>query len=284
MYNLISEFLNYIEIEKGLSYNTSLAYERDISSFVDFCDTDISSVTKLHVSSFILHLKEQKLSQTSISRKISAIKSFFKWACANEYVKNNPISFIEQAKIPKHLPKVLSETEITSLEHLSLNLFEKVVVELLYSCGLRVSELCDLQLNNINLKSQHIICVGKGSKERLVPFGKFAKELIIEYLEIRENIVETYGLSTNKVLLQQDGRETNRQDVYRLIHSLGKKLNRDISPHTLRHTFATHLLDNGADLRIVQELLGHSNVSTTQLYTHISKKRLKDIYFKINDK
>lgn len=284
MYNLISEFLNYIEIEKGLSYNTSLAYERDISSFVDFCDTDISSVTKLHVSSFILHLKEQKLSQTSISRKISAIKSFFKWACANEYVKNNPISFIEQAKIPKHLPKVLSETEITSLEHLNLNLFEKVVVELLYSCGLRVSELCDLQLNNINLKSQHIICVGKGSKERLVPFGKFAKELIIEYLEIRENIVETYGLSTNKVLLQQDGRETNRQDVYRLIHSLGKKLNRDISPHTLRHTFATHLLDNGADLRIVQELLGHSNVSTTQLYTHISKKRLKDIYFKINDK
>ncbi len=284
MYNLISEFLNYIEIEKGLSYNTSLAYERDISSFVDFCDTDISSVTKLHVSSFILHLKEQKLSQTSISRKISAIKSFFKWACANEYVKNNPISFIEQAKIPKHLPKVLSETEITSLENLNLNLFEKVVVELLYSCGLRVSELCDLQLNNINLKSQHIICFGKGSKERLVPFGKFAKELIIEYLEIRENIVETYGLSTNKVLLQQDGRETNRQDVYRLIHSLGKKLNKDISPHTLRHTFATHLLDNGADLRIVQELLGHSNVSTTQLYTHISKKRLKDIYFKINDK
>ena len=284
MYNLISEFLNYIEIEKGLSYNTSLAYERDISSFVDFCDTDISSVTKLHVSSFILHLKEQKLSQTSISRKISAIKSFFKWACANEYVKNNPISFIEQAKIPKHLPKVLSETEIASLENLNLNLFEKVVVELLSSGGLRVSELCDLQLNNINLKSQHIICVGKGSKERLVPFGKFAKELIIEYLEIRENIVETYGLSTNKVLLQQDGRETNRQDVYRLIHSLGKKLNKDISPHTLRHTFATHLLDNGADLRIVQELLGHSNVSTTQLYTHISKKRLKDIYFKINDK
>lgn len=284
MYNLISEFLNYIEIEKGLSYNTSLAYERDISSFVDFCDTDISSVTKLHVSSFILHLKEQKLSQTSISRKISAIKSFFKWACANEYVKNNPISFIEQAKIPKHLPKVLSETEITSLEHLNLNLFEKVVVELLYSCGLRVSELCNLQLNNINLKSQHVICFGKGSKERLIPFGKFAKELIVEYLETRENIVETYGLSTNKVLLQLDGRETNRQDVYRLIHSLGKKLNKDISPHTLRHTFATHLLDNGADLRIVQELLGHSNVSTTQLYTHISKKRLKDIYFKINDK
>ena len=284
MYNLISEYLNYIEIEKGLSSNTSLAYERDISSFIDFCDTEISSITKLHVSSFILHLKENKLTQTSISRKISAIKSFFKWACANEYAKNNPISFIEQAKIPKHLPKVLSESEIITLENLELTIFEKIVIELLYSCGLRVSELCNLQINNINLKGQNIMCFGKGSKERLIPFGKFAKELINEYLIYRKNIVETHNLSTNKVLLQSDGRETNRQDVYRLIHSLGKKLNKDISPHTLRHTFATHLLDNGADLRIVQELLGHSNVSTTQLYTHISKKRLKDIYFQINNK
>ena len=284
MYNLISEYLNYIEIEKGLSSNTSLAYERDISSFMDFCDTDISSITKLHVSSFILHLKENKLTQTSISRKISAIKSFFKWACANEYVKTNPISFIEQAKIPKHLPKVLSESEIITLENLELTILEKIVIELLYSCGLRVSELCNLQVNNVNFKGQHIICFGKGSKERLIPFGKTAKELLNEYFIYRKNIVETYGLSTNKVLLQSDGRETNRQDVYRLIHSLGKILNKDISPHTLRHTFATHLLDNGADLRIVQELLGHSNVSTTQLYTHISKKRLKDIYFKINNK
>ena len=284
MYNLISEYLNYIEIEKGLSSNTSLAYERDISSFMDFCDTDISSITKLHVSSFILHLKENKLTQTSISRKISAIKSFFKWACANEYVKTNPISFIEQAKIPKHLPKVLSESEIITLENLEITIFEKIVIELLYSCGLRVSELCNLQVNNVNFKGQHIICFGKGSKERLIPFGKTAKELLNEYFIYRKNIVETYGLSTNKVLLQSDGRETNRQDVYRLIHSLGKNLNKDISPHTLRHTFATHLLDNGADLRIVQELLGHSNVSTTQLYTHISKKRLKDIYFKINNK
>lgn len=284
MYNLISEYLNYIEIEKGLSSNTSLAYERDISSFMDFCDTDISSITKLHVSSFILHLKENNLTQTSISRKISAIKSFFKWACANEYVKTNPISFIEQAKIPKHLPKVLSESEIITLENLEITIFEKIVIELLYSCGLRVSELCNLQVNNVNFKGQHIICFGKGSKERLIPFGKTAKELLNEYFIYRKNIVETYGLSTNKVLLQSDGRETNRQDVYRLIHSLGKNLNKDISPHTLRHTFATHLLDNGADLRIVQELLGHSNVSTTQLYTHISKKRLKDIYFKINNK
>lgn len=279
MYELISEFIDYIEIEKGLSENTSQAYRRDITSFMDFCDTDINNITKLHVNSFILSLKEQKLTQTSISRKISALKSFFKWACANNYVNNNPISFIEQAKLPKHLPKVLSTNDILNLTNLNLSIKEKVVIELLYSCGLRVSELCNLEINNINLKAQHIICFGKGSKERIIPFGDYAKNILQKYLEYRETIAK----QSKKLLLQEDGRETNRQDIYRIIHSLGKLLNKDISPHTLRHTFATHLLDNGADLRIVQELLGHSDVSTTQLYTHISKKRLKDIYFKINN-
>lgn len=279
MYELISEFIDYIEIEKGLSENTSQAYRRDITSFMDFCDTDINNITKLHVNSFILSLKEQKLTQTSISRKISALKSFFKWACANNYINNNPISFIEQAKLPKHLPKVLSTSDILNLTNLNLSIKEKVVIELLYSCGLRVSELCNLEINNINLKAQHIICFGKGSKERIIPFGDYAKNILQKYLEYRETIAQ----QSKKLLLQEDGRETNRQDIYRIIHSLGKLLNKDISPHTLRHTFATHLLDNGADLRIVQELLGHSDVSTTQLYTHISKKRLKDIYFKINN-
>lgn len=283
MYNLISEFINYIEIEKGLSENTSQAYRRDITAFIDFCDTEIDNITKLHVNSFILNLKEQKLSQTSISRKISALKSFFKWACANEYVKTNPISFIEQAKLPKHLPKVLSTNDIINLLKLELTISEKIIIELLYSCGLRVSELCNLEINNINLKAQHIICFGKGSKERIIPFGDYAKNILNTYLEYRKNIVETKNITTKKLLIQDDGRGTNRQDIYRTIHSLGKQLNKDISPHTLRHTFATHLLDNGADLRIVQELLGHSDVSTTQLYTHISKKRLKDIYFKINN-
>lgn len=279
MYNLISEFINYIEIEKGLSENTSQAYRRDITAFVDFCDTEIENITKIHVNSFILDLKEKKLSQTSISRKISALKSFFKWACANEYIKTNPVSFIEQAKLPKHLPKVLSTNDINNLNKLDLKITDKVIIELLYSCGLRVSELCNLDINNINLKAQHIICFGKGSKERIIPFGDYAKNILEKYLEYRN----TLNKQTKKLLLQEDGRETNRQDIYRTIHSLGKLLNKDISPHTLRHTFATHLLDNGADLRIVQELLGHSDVSTTQLYTHISKKRLKDIYFKINN-
>ncbi len=283
MYELISEFISYIEIEKGLSENTSLAYRRDITSFADFCDTEIANITKLHVNSFILYLRDENLTQSSISRKISALKSFFKWACANQYIKNNPISFIEQAKLPKHLPKVLSINDIINISKLDLTTTEKVIIELLYSCGLRVSELCDLKINNINLKAQHIICIGKGSKERLIPFGDYAKKILISYLEYRENIKINPDTDTKRLLITADGRNLNRQDIYRLIHSIGKSIHKEISPHTLRHTFATHLLDNGADLRIVQELLGHSDVSTTQLYTHISKKRLKDIYFKINN-
>ena len=283
MYELISEFISYIEIEKGLSENTSLAYRRDITSFADFCDTEIANITKLHVNSFILYLRDENLTQSSISRKISALKSFFKWACANQYIKNNPISFIEQAKLPKHLPKVLSINDIINISKLDLSTTEKVIIELLYSCGLRVSELCNLKINNINLKAQHIICIGKGSKERLIPFGDYAKKILISYLEYRENIKINPDTDTKKLLIAADGRNLNRQDIYRLIHSIGKTIHKEISPHTLRHTFATHLLDNGADLRIVQELLGHSDVSTTQLYTHISKKRLKDIYFKINN-
>lgn len=283
MYELISEFISYIEIEKGLSENTSLAYRRDITSFADFCDTEIANITKLHVNSFILYLRDENLTQSSISRKISALKSFFKWACANQYIKNNPISFIEQAKLPKHLPKVLSINDIINISKLDLSTTEKVIIELLYSCGLRVSELCNLKINNINIKAQHIICIGKGSKERLIPFGDYAKKILISYLEYRENIKINPDTDTKKLLITADGRNLNRQDIYRLIHSIGKTIHKEISPHTLRHTFATHLLDNGADLRIVQELLGHSDVSTTQLYTHISKKRLKDIYFKINN-
>lgn len=283
MYELISEFISYIEIEKGLSENTSLAYRRDITSFADFCDTEIANITKLHVNSFILYLRDENLTQSSISRKISALKSFFKWACANQYIKNNPISFIEQAKLPKHLPKVLSINDIINISKLDLSTTEKVIIELLYSCGLRVSELCNLKINNINLKAQHIICIGKGSKERLIPFGDYAKKILISYLEYRENIKINPDTDTKRLLITADGRNLNRQDIYRLIHSIGKSIHKEISPHTLRHTFATHLLDNGADLRIVQELLGHSDVSTTQLYTHISKKRLKDIYFKINN-
>ena len=284
MYSLLSDFIEYLEIEKGLSQNTILAYRRDISAFIDFSEVEeISLITRLHISSYIMDLREQSIAQSSISRKISALKSFFKWACANEYLKANPLSSVEPAKLPKHLPKVLSLNEVNQMINSQLDITERVIFEMLYSCGLRVSELCSLKLTDINIKSQNIICYGKGSKERIVPFGEVAKETIELYLKERNSIVELHNISTNILLINKNGRIMTRQDVYRIVHRLGQSINKDISPHTLRHTFATHLLENGADLRVVQELLGHSDVATTQLYTHVSKKRLKDIYFSVNN-
>ena len=283
MYELLSAFIDYIEVEKGLSANTVNAYRNDIVSFFDYCETDdITLITGLHVSSFIMSLKEKNYAQSGISRKISALKSFYKWACANEYTKKNPLSAIEPAKLPKHLPKVLSLNEINAIINRNLSITQKVIIELLYSCGLRVSELCSLKVNDINLQSHHVICCGKGSKERIVPFGDCAYEVIKEYLERRAVLVECYDIKSPVFLISESGKFITRQDVYRLIKAQGETIHKSISPHTLRHTFATHLIENGADLRVVQELLGHSDVATTQLYTHISKKRLKEIYFKIN--
>ena len=283
MYSLLSDFIDYIEIEKGLSQNTIDAYRRDISDFLDYCSEDsLLNVTRIHISSYIMNLKEQGKVPSSITRKVSALKSFFKWACANEIITKNPISSIEPAKLPKHLPKVLSVNEISAILRQALKPVESTIVELLYSCGLRVSELCSLKVNDIDTKSKNIICNGKGSKERLVPFGECASKALAEYLKVREYIIYSNNINTDYLLLFENGKKYSRQDVYRLVHALGERLHKDISPHTLRHTFATHLLENGADLRVVQELLGHSDVSTTQLYTHVSKKRLKEIYFKVN--
>ena len=160
---------------------------------------------------------------------------------------------------------------------------EHVIMELLYSCGLRVSELVNLKTNDIDLSSKYVRCFGKGSKERIIPIGEIAKKAVTEYMPERDFLVKKYNLNTKLLLIQNSGRLITRQDVYTFIHAQGKLIHKNISPHTLRHSFATHLLENGADLRVVQELLGHSDVSTTQLYTHISKKRLKDVYFSINN-
>ena len=163
-----------------------------------------------------------------------------------------------------------------------MNAEQALIVELLYDCGLRVSELVNLKISDIDLKSKYIQCFGKGSKERVIPFGKKAKEAINKYLTVRDIIISKYGLKTKCLFIKDSGNVLTRQDVYNFVKNLGEKIHKHISPHTLRHTFATHLLENGADLRVVQELLGHSDVATTQLYTHITKKRLKEVYFAIN--
>lgn len=281
MYQIIGEYLEYLELEKGLSQNTIDAYRRDLSDFAQNVE-DIHTINRMNINAYVRTLRERKLAPTSVIRKVASLRGFFKWATSSGILEKNPAATLEQPKTPQRLPKVVSVKEIDEMLHNNLTPLEHVMMELLYSCGLRVSELVNLKLNDIDLSSKYIRCFGKGSKERIIPIGEQAKTVVKEYFPTRDLLVKKYNLTTKNLLIKDNGHFVTRQDVYNFIHAQGKLIHKNISPHTLRHSFATHLLENGADLRVVQELLGHSDVSTTQLYTHISKKRLKEVYFAIN--
>lgn len=281
LYDVISQYLEYLELEKGLSSNTIDAYRRDLYSFAEGVE-EIEDVDRLAINLFVRKLKERKYAPTSIIRKVASLRGFFKWADSMNIISKNPASTLEQPKVPQRLPKVITLKEIEEMLHSNLSPLQTVIMELLYSCGLRVSELVNLKINDIDLSSKYVRCFGKGSKERLIPLGERAKTAVLNFLPYRDLAIKKYDLNSKKLLVSDTGRLLTRQDVYDFIHERGKIIHKNISPHTLRHSFATHLLENGADLRVVQELLGHSDVSTTQLYTHISKKRLKDVYFSIN--
>ncbi|MBE7710909.1 MAG: tyrosine recombinase [Cyanobacteria bacterium SIG31] len=281
MYEVISQYLEYLELEKGLSNNTIEAYRRDLYDFAED-NAELFSIGRNDLNLYIRKLKERKLAPSSIIRKVASLRGFFKWATSMNILEKNPASTLEQPKAPQRLPKVISLKEIEEILHSDLTIIQSVIVELLYSCGLRVSELANLKISDIDINSKYVRCFGKGSKERIIPIGGKAIEKLKQYFPERDMLLRKFNLSTKKLLVLSTGRIVNRQDIYNLIHARGKLIHKNISPHTLRHSFATHLLENGADLRVVQELLGHSDVSTTQLYTHISKKRLKDVYFSIN--
>ncbi len=281
MHQIIAQYLEYLELEKGLASNTIEAYRRDLYDFAE-SNENIETINRMTINSFIRTLRERELAPTSVIRKIASLRGFFKWASSTGIITKNPASTLEQPKMPQKLPKVISLKEIDEMLRNNLTPLEGVMLELLYSGGLRVSELVNLKTGDIDLSSKYIRCFGKGSKERIVPIGEAAKKAVQNYMPQRDLIIKKYNLSTKRLLILENGRMITRQDVYTFIHNQGKLIHKNISPHTLRHSFATHLLENVADLRVVQELLGHSDVSTTQLYTHISKKRLKDVYFSIN--
>ena len=282
----VLQYMEYLEVERALAANTILSYSSDLYSLSSFLQDmkldNPEEIRRVHLNMYIKSLYDKKYTPGTITREIASIKGFFKWLSINGYLKHNPALSIEQPKLPKRLPKVLSMKEISDLLKIRMSVLDKAVFELLYAAGLRVSELADIQFNNIDLTAGYIRCTGKGSKERIVPIGKKACTAINKYIKEREYIIKKYDISSKYLFLKENGKKLTRQDVYVFINNIGKNINKDISPHTIRHSFATHLLENGADLRVVQELLGHSDVSTTQLYTHISKKRLKEIYFSIN--
>jgi integrase/recombinase XerD len=283
----IAEYMESLEVERGLSQNTIDAYQRDLTAFSEFLHAsgieETENIKRTHINYYIKLLHDESYTPASITRKIASIRGWFKWLLANEFINIDPALGIELPKLQKRLPKVVSVADIEKILSNGLDETESVVTELLYGTGLRVSELSGLEINNIDLNSKYVRCFGKGSKERIIPIGENAKKSILNYLKIRDFLLKKYRLETKKFLIRNNGKLMTRQDIYVFIRKQGMLLKKHISPHTMRHSFATHMLENGADLRVVQELLGHSDVSTTQLYTHVSKKRLKEIYFSINE-
>lgn len=283
----LSNYIDYLTMERGLSSNTEMAYRTDLLEFIDFLDENsiesFDDIKRSHINYYVRELRKKELAPTSVSRKIASLRGWFRWMMSMNLIKQDPTVSLEQPKLSKHLPRVLSVHEVDTLLSQELSKMEKAILEILYATGLRVSELANLKLTSINIKHSYVKCFGKGSKERIVPMGKIAKDATNVYLEERETVLSSLGITSDYLFIHNDGRRVSRQDIYLIIKNLGERvLNKHITPHTLRHSFATHMLENGADLRVVQELLGHSDVATTQLYTHVSKKRLKDVYFSIN--
>lgn len=283
--------MEYLTVELGLSANTRQAYERDLRLFcktLGFKNSDaLVNVSREQITGYMTQLKEKGLAAATIARKLAAIKAFYRFMTAEGYMDANPAEVVEAGTKGIKLPRVLSEDEVVRLLNqpditTAEGFRDRTMLEVLYATGMRVSELINLTLERVDLNMKYIIAFGKGSKERIVPLGSVAAEFLQQYLEkVRPKLTHA-GRNTNIVFLAFGRHELTRQRFWQIIRAYGRKasINKALTPHILRHSFATHLLDNGADLRSVQELLGHSDISTTQIYTHLTNKRLRDIYAK----
>jgi len=281
---LIQEFLRYLLIDKGYSYNTIESYKRDLEKFLEYNkDKNINKITSEDLKTYVKYLKEENLNEKSIARSISSLKSFYKFLSIEKYINNNPSEALFLPKVKKSLPNILTEDEVLKLLDIQLtdsfSYRNKAMLELLYATGLRVSELINLKLQDIDLSQDIIRTFGKGSKERVIPIGDFAKEYLEKYIyEYRGSMLKRE--SSEYLFLNNHGIKMTRQGFFKIIKKIAKEkgINKELSPHTLRHSFASHLLKYGADLRTIQELLGHSDISTTQIYTHITNEELKENY------
>lgn len=275
----IEKFLRYLDIERNASPHTILNYKLDLENFRDFLkDIEVEKVDYLFVRKFLAHLKENKIGARSVSRKLSALKSFFKFLVKEKYVNTNPADAIAYPKQEKLLPKFLTEIDVVRLieapdETTLKGLRDRAILETLYSTGMRISELVSLKTSQIDFIGATVIVMGKGKKERMLPIGERALRVVRSYLEKR-------GVDSQRVFLNKNKKPLGARGIRKMLdkYILMASLKEHISPHTLRHTFATHLLNRGADLRSVQELLGHANLSTTQIYTHLTTDKLKSVY------
>ncbi len=284
----IDEYVDSLVAELYLSVNTQQSYKKTLEKYQDFLQkkniTNIEDIKKEDIVSYIDNLKRKKLESSSIAHHLTVIKNYHKFLLQNEYIQTNVAASIERPKLTKKLPNVLSIEEMLNLLDITLDTpFDyrnKCMLELLYGTGLRISELISLTINDIDTINCTVRCVGKGNKERIVPINDYAIDSIKKYLEKRPLLLKKKN--TKELFLNSRGDKISREGFFKVLKKLlmEKGLNPNISPHTLRHSFATHLLEYGADLRVIQEMLGHSDISTTRIYTHITNKKIREDYEK----
>lgn len=288
MKSLVEEFIHYLAVERGLADNTLDSYNRDLNQFLGFLEQekvqDAQKATRNMVMSYLLFLQKRGRATATVSRHLAALKSFYHFLLKEKYIEKDPTANLESPKLEKKLPQILAVNEVEMLLNQPIGgdpatLRDKAMLELLYATGIRVSELIQLDINHINVDMGYIRCFGKGSKERIVPVGTFARRCVDEYLQKgRTKIIK--NKAEQALFVNQHGGRLTRQGFWKIIKKYARRagISKVITPHTLRHSFATHLLENGADLRSVQEMLGHADITTTQIYTHLTKGRLREVY------
>ncbi|CDQ39742.1 MULTISPECIES: site-specific tyrosine recombinase XerD [Virgibacillus] len=283
------DFFHYLKIERGLSDNTLTSYKRDLTQYIHYLktvaqQTNWEQVTRKDITSFLYQLKDTNKSSATIARHIASIRSFHHFLLREQIVSHDASLHIETPKKERKLPDILSVKEIDRLLNITkdsaLHIRNKAMLELLYATGLRVSEMIALKISDLHLTMGFVQCFGKGAKERIVPLGNAAIQAIEKYLQHARGKLVKRQTDSQILFVNQHGKPLTRQGFWKILKksALEANINKPITPHTLRHSFATHLLENGADLRLVQEMLGHVDISTTQIYTHVTKSRLKDIY------
>ncbi|SHH30907.1 tyrosine recombinase XerD subunit [Thermosyntropha lipolytica DSM 11003] len=282
-------FMAYLTYERGLSPNSVAAYNRDLEKFYAFLqekgmNNKIEDIGRDDILEFLAWQLNHGMAHTSVARSLSCLKSFYKFLQMEGYIEKNPVLNLETPKVKRKLPAVLSVEEIEKIMQqpnvlTPLGIRDRAMLELMYGTGVRVSELLSLKLDDINLTAGFLRCLGKGSKERIVPVNKTALDWVQRYLARARNFLIKNHLEKS-LFVNANGRRMSRQGFFKILARYAEQagIKKEVTPHTLRHSFATHLLENGADLRVVQELLGHADISTTQIYTHLTTSRLREIY------
>jgi integrase/recombinase XerD len=294
MEDQLKDFTHFLIVEKGLAKNTIVSYERDLKSYMKYIKNveqlnSFNEVERVHIIHFLGYLKEQGKSSRTLARHVASIRAFHQFLLRERATDHDPSVHLETPKLERTLPKVLNLEEVETLldspntkDHYGIR--DKAMLELLYATGIRVSELIGLQVGDVHLTMGFVRCIGKGNKERIIPIGKTAIAALEQYVNNGRPHFISKKSQDDALFLNHHGNQLTRQGFWKILKRLAREagIEKELTPHTLRHSFATHLLENGADIRAVQEMLGHSDIATTQIYTHVTKTRLKDVYSKFH--